>query len=85
VDSGEPEAHRSCDLPPAGRKIELFVEAKSRFDAAGYRQIGMDHFALPDDELSRASVKAGCTGTSWGTRRARRPTWWQRASRASAT
>ena len=46
-----------ADLPPAGRKIELFVEAKSRFDAAGYRQIGMDHFALPDDELSRASVE----------------------------
>ena len=44
------------DLPPAGRKIELFVEAMSRFVAAGYRQIGMDHFALPDDELARASV-----------------------------
>ena len=26
---------------------------------AGYRQIGMDHFALPDDELSRA-LDAGC-------------------------
>ena len=44
-----------ADLPPAERKIELFVEAMSRFEAAGYRQIGMDHFALPDDELSRAS------------------------------
>ena len=27
-----------------------------RFLAAGYRQIGMDHFALPDDELARASA-----------------------------
>jgi oxygen-independent coproporphyrinogen-3 oxidase len=26
-----------------------------RFVAAGYHQIGMDHFALPDDELARAS------------------------------
>ena len=26
-----------------------------RFVAAGYRQIGMDHFALPDDELAMAS------------------------------
>ena len=26
-----------------------------RFVAAGYRQIGMDHFALPDDELAKAS------------------------------
>jgi coproporphyrinogen III oxidase-like Fe-S oxidoreductase len=24
------------------------------FGAAGYRAIGMDHFALPEDELSRA-------------------------------
>jgi oxygen-independent coproporphyrinogen III oxidase len=44
------------DLPVAERKIELFVEAMERFTAAGYQQIGMDHFALPDDELARASA-----------------------------
>ena len=36
------------------RKLELFAEAMHAFLAAGYRQIGMDHFALPDDELARA-------------------------------
>jgi len=44
------------DLPPAEQKVELFAEAMERFLAAGYRQIGMDHFALPDDELARASA-----------------------------
>jgi oxygen-independent coproporphyrinogen-3 oxidase len=31
--------------------LALAIEA---FTSAGYRQIGMDHFALPDDELARA-------------------------------
>ena len=44
------------DLPAAERKIELFVEAMERFRAAGYAQIGMDHFALPTDELAVASA-----------------------------
>jgi oxygen-independent coproporphyrinogen III oxidase len=44
-----------ADLPPAEQKIELFVEAMERFLAAGYQQIGMDHFALPEDELAQAS------------------------------
>ncbi len=44
------------DLPPAELKIELFVEAMERFRAAGYAQIGMDHFALPTDDLAIASA-----------------------------
>jgi oxygen-independent coproporphyrinogen-3 oxidase len=44
------------DLPAAERKIELFVEAMERFRGAGYEQIGMDHFALPTDELAIASA-----------------------------
>jgi oxygen-independent coproporphyrinogen-3 oxidase len=44
------------DLPAAERKIELFVEAMERFRAAGYEQIGMDHFAVPTDELALASA-----------------------------
>lgn len=41
-------------LPSATLKLELFGAAIDGFTAAGYRQIGMDHFALPEDELSRA-------------------------------
>jgi oxygen-independent coproporphyrinogen-3 oxidase len=41
-------------LPPAGVKLELLALAIEAFTSAGYRQIGMDHFALPDDELARA-------------------------------
>ncbi|MEA3245127.1 MAG: oxygen-independent coproporphyrinogen III oxidase [Gemmatimonadota bacterium] len=43
-----------ADLPPAAVKVELFAIARERFLAAGYEPIGMDHFALPDDELARA-------------------------------
>jgi oxygen-independent coproporphyrinogen-3 oxidase len=42
-------------LPSAPRKLELFFGAMERFLAAGYRQIGMDHFACPDDEIARAA------------------------------
>jgi len=41
-------------LPPAGLKMALLTLAQQAFTDAGYRQIGMDHFALPEDELSRA-------------------------------
>lgn len=43
------------ELPSADRKLQLFVDARSRFLAAGYRPIGMDHFALPSDELAHAA------------------------------
>ncbi len=45
-----------ADLPGPDLKIELFAEAMTRFLSAGYRQIGMDHFALPEDDLARASA-----------------------------
>ncbi len=41
-------------LPPRETKFALFGLAHDRFLSAGYRQIGMDHFALETDELSRA-------------------------------
>ena len=44
------------DLPTAEVKYQLFSAAVEKFTAAGYRQIGMDHFALPDDELSLAQI-----------------------------
>ena len=42
-------------LPTGERKLELFIEAMRRFVDAGYAQLGMDHFALPGDELARAA------------------------------
>jgi oxygen-independent coproporphyrinogen-3 oxidase len=41
-------------LPAGEAKFKIFLEAHDRFTAAGYRYIGMDHFALPEDELARA-------------------------------
>lgn len=41
-------------LPSAERKLELFCLAREAFLRAGYRAIGMDHFAVPEDELSKA-------------------------------
>ena len=43
------------DLPPREVKLELFGIAHELFTAAGYVQIGMDHFALPSDSLARAA------------------------------
>lgn len=43
------------DLPSPDRKLQLFVDARTRLLAAGYQPIGMDHFALPGDELARAA------------------------------
>ncbi len=44
-----------ADLPPPARKLELFLAATEAFLGAGYRPIGMDHFALPGDELAVAA------------------------------
>ena len=41
-------------LPGADLKIALLNLARKAFLAAGYRQIGMDHFAVPEDELAQA-------------------------------
>jgi len=41
-------------IPAAGPKAALFRRAWERLTKGGYTSIGMDHFALPDDELSRA-------------------------------
>ena len=42
------------DMPPPERKLELLELTIERLTDAGYVYIGMDHFALPDDELARA-------------------------------
>jgi len=40
--------------PQGAEKIELFALARRLFEEAGYAAIGMDHFALPEDELAVA-------------------------------
>jgi len=47
----------AADLPDAPAKLGLLRLAIERLTAAGYIYIGMDHFALPGDELSRALLK----------------------------
>ncbi|MBS9403437.1 oxygen-independent coproporphyrinogen III oxidase [Halomonas sp. TRM85114] len=47
---------RPEDMPPPERKIELLELTIRRLTEAGYVYIGMDHFALPEDELSLAKV-----------------------------
>jgi oxygen-independent coproporphyrinogen-3 oxidase len=44
----------SADLPDAATKLSLLQLAVEKLTAAGYRHIGMDHFALPGEDLARA-------------------------------
>ncbi len=44
----------AAQLPSPETKLRLFCIARERFLGAGYVPIGMDHFALPDDELALA-------------------------------
>lgn len=45
---------KPADLPELEVKAELFSTAHRMFSEAGYQHIGMDHFALPEDELALA-------------------------------
>lgn len=40
-----------ADLPEDNQKRALYELGKKRFEECGYIEIGMDHFALPNDEL----------------------------------
>lgn len=42
------------DLPNPDEKIQLYLKGKELLMEAGYYDIGMDHFALPNDELYKA-------------------------------
>lgn len=42
------------DLPSADKKRELYELGRKLFEAAGYIELGMDHFALPSDSLFKA-------------------------------
>jgi len=48
-------------IPTGSDKLALLEVAQDRLAAAGYRAIGMDHFALAGDELARAQQ----TRTLW--------------------
>jgi oxygen-independent coproporphyrinogen III oxidase len=43
-----------ADLPDAATKLALLATCVDRLGRAGYEYVGMDHFALPDDELVQA-------------------------------
>jgi len=47
----------AAELPDAGTKLALLQLAIEKLTRAGYVYIGMDHFALPDDELARAQER----------------------------
>ena len=42
------------DIPRAAEKRALYEMARARLQAAGYVEIGMDHFALPHDGMAQA-------------------------------
>ncbi|MFH1132625.1 MAG: oxygen-independent coproporphyrinogen III oxidase [Pseudomonadota bacterium] len=43
-------------LPNASVRFQLFKLARESFLGAGYLQVGMDHFARPDDEMAKARM-----------------------------
>lgn len=47
-------AIRANQLPDAETRLQLLALTVERLTEAGYVYIGMDHFALPDDDLVRA-------------------------------
>jgi oxygen-independent coproporphyrinogen III oxidase len=56
------KAQRHIDprtLPGADARLALLALAIDQLGAAGYRFIGMDHFALPEDDLSLAQNAGG--------------------------
>ncbi|GLT09200.1 coproporphyrinogen III oxidase, anaerobic 1 [Sulfitobacter porphyrae] len=47
---------KAADLPDNETRFALAEQARAAFLAEGYDSIGIDHFALPSDSLSRAAV-----------------------------
>jgi len=50
-------SYKDEDLPVAGEKRALYEQARETLEAAGYVEIGMDHFALPHDGMAAAQRK----------------------------
>jgi oxygen-independent coproporphyrinogen-3 oxidase len=56
----KPQKQLDASLLPSGEtKLALLQLAIEKLTAAGYLYIGMDHFALPDDELALAQARGG--------------------------
>lgn len=52
----KPQRVLAAHLPEGTEKFAIFVSGIEKFAEAGYVYIGMDHFALPHDEIARAQV-----------------------------
>ena len=50
----KPQRVLAAHLPEGTEKFAIFVSGIERFSDAGYVYIGMDHFALPHDEIVHA-------------------------------
>jgi oxygen-independent coproporphyrinogen-3 oxidase len=48
-------AIHATDLPSTADKLSLHLQAIRTFTSAGYEMIGMDHYAVPEDELALAA------------------------------
>ena len=48
----------TSDLPSPTEKLSMLEHTIEQLTGAGYRYIGMDHFALPDDELAIAQEES---------------------------
>jgi oxygen-independent coproporphyrinogen III oxidase len=55
------QAIRAEDLPSPRDRLGMLLDANKFFTSSDYVAIGMDHFALPGDELASARL----TGTLW--------------------
>lgn len=44
------------DLPVGQEKLALYILGKQMIEEKGYKDVGMDHFALPEDELFKAAL-----------------------------
>ena len=53
-------------LPDAETKFRMLATVVSTLTDAGYRHIGMDHFALPGDELARGAANGTLTRNFMG-------------------
>lgn len=49
-------AYSETDLPQGKEKRALYEAGLEKLESIGYHEIGMDHFALPEDELYQAAA-----------------------------
>jgi oxygen-independent coproporphyrinogen-3 oxidase len=53
-------------LPAAAERLEQSLAAGERLVRAGYVRVGMDHYALPGDDLAKASLRGSLARTFQG-------------------